>query len=342
MTTVNDIAAKAGVSPSSVSRVLTGRGYASESTRQRVLAAARELGYMPNRVAQSLRVKQTRTLGLIIADVENSFYSRIAKEVEAVAKEAGYHVVLCNTSDDPAEERHYLDLLSGLQVDGICITPTAGNRDTLERLLARNLPIVQLDRRLENLGADSVLVDNAHGAYLAVRHLIEHGHRRIGILAGSVQVTTGQQRLRGYERALEEGGLGLEPSLIRSGSFRRDIAADAVRELLDSTPGPTAIFAANNVLAEVCMVALHERGLRVPEDMSVVAFDDELWMRMIHRPLTTVAQPTAHLARIAASHLLRRLTERQGIEPVSIVLESTLQVRDSVARPPRDDAAPAP
>lgn len=342
MTTVNDIAIKAGVSPSSVSRVLTGRGYASESTRRRVLEAARELGYMPNRVAQSLRAKQTRTLGLIIADVENSFYSQIAKAVEAVAKDAGYHVVLCNTSDDPSEERHYLDLLSGLQVDGICITPTSGNRATLERLLARNLPIVQLDRRLDNLSADSVLVDNAAGAYQAVRHLLDHGHRRIGILAGSVQVTTGQQRLRGYQRALAEDAVPVDPGLIRSGSFRRDIAADAVRDLLNTSPQPTAIFAANNVLAEVCMVALHERGIRVPEDVSVVAFDDELWMRMIHRPLTTVSQPTVDMARIAATHLLRRLTERAWTDPVSIVLAPTLQIRGSVAPPPDDGQVVAP
>lgn len=331
--TVDDIAAKAGVSPSSVSRVLTGRGYASESTRRRVLEAAGELGYTPNRIAQSLRSKQTRTLGLIIADVENYFYSQIAKGVESVAKEAGYHVVLCNTNDDPSDERYYLDLLAGQRVDGLIITPTACNRGKLEDLIKRGMPIVQIDRRIEKLLGDAVLVDNAKGAFHAVKHLIQHGHKRIGLLAGGIDVTTGRQRLRGYEQALREHNLPVDASFIRAGSFLRDTAADAVHALLNTSPRPTAIFAANNILAETCMFTLSELGIRVPNDISVVAFDDPLWMRMIDCPLTTVAQPTPDMTRVAAEMLLRRISEKSRSDPVTIVLEPTLQLRKSVTPP---------
>lgn len=334
--TVEDIAAKAGVSPSSVSRVLTGRGYASKSTRQSVLKAAGELGYTPNRVAQSLRSKQTRTLGLIIADVENYFYSQIAKGVESVAKEAGYHVVLCNTNDDPSDEEYYLDLLVGQRVDGLIITPTSHNGKKLETLIKRGLPIVQVDRCVETILGDAVLIDNAKGAYRVVKHLIAQGHRRIGLLAGDTDVTTGRQRLRGYEQALREHNFPVDTSLIRAGSFRRDTAEDAVHVLLNTSPRPTAIFAANNILAETCMFTLSELGIRVPVDISVVAFDDPLWMRMIDCPLTTVAQPTPHMTRVAAELLLRRISETSRSDPTTIVLEPTLQLRKSVM-PPKNE-----
>ena len=331
MATVDDIAKRAGVSPSSVSRVLNGRGYASEAMRRRVIGAAQDLGYTPNRVAQSLRLKQTRILGLIIADVENAFYSQIAKGVEAVAKEAGYYVVLCNTSDDPREEDHYLGLLASLQVDGLVITPTARNGSRLKGLLSGGMRIVQVDRRVAGLKSDAVLVDNVGGAYELVRHLLAHGHSRIGVLAGSTEVTTGHDRLEGYKRALREANLEVDAALVMAGSFRREAAKEAVQCLLGVSPRPTAILAANNVLAEVCLQTLSEFQLRVPEDISLVAFDDPLWMRLVNPPLTAMAQPTTQMAQVASDLLLRRLREATPTEPVTIVLEPKLRLGASVA-----------
>src|SRR5262249_36442266 len=176
MVTVANVAQRAGVSPATAARVLSGRGYASEDARRAVLAAAEEIGYVPNHIARSLRTRRTQLAGLLIGDVENSFYSVIAKNVESVAKDAGYHVVLCNSNDDPETEDQYLRLLDGMQVDGLIITPTGRNQRHLRRLLGKGTVIVQIDRMVEGLNADAVLLDNEAGAREAVSHLIAAGH----------------------------------------------------------------------------------------------------------------------------------------------------------------------
>lgn len=218
MTTVADVAGKAGVSVSTAARVLSGRGYASDDTRRVVLEAAKELGYVPNQVARSLRTRRTRMIGLLIGDVENSFYSVVAKNVESAAKDAGYHVVLCNSDDDPVIEREYVQLLDGMRVDALIITPTAENGRQLTRLLKSGVVIVQVDRRVEGLSADAILVDNEDGAASAVTHLVEAGHTRIGILTGELGVLTAHERLLGYERALKEHDVPVREELVRSGS----------------------------------------------------------------------------------------------------------------------------
>ncbi|MEA3146135.1 MAG: LacI family transcriptional regulator, partial [Verrucomicrobiota bacterium] len=261
MITINDIANRAGVAPSTVSRVLSGNGYSGKKTRDLVLRTADDLAYTPNRVAQSLRLKQTKTLGLVIADVENSFYSRIAKTVETVAKGSGFHVVLCNSNDDPGEEKDCLELLVDLRVDGILITPTGKNAAFLRSLLSRGIKIVQLDRKLARLRCDSVVVNNRKGAEAAVEHLILQGHRRIGLLAGETHVTTGGQRLEGYRQALMKHRIPFDPGLVRESNFLRETALGAAQSLFNRAELPTAVFAANNVLAESCLFVLRELRL---------------------------------------------------------------------------------
>ena len=331
MKTVVDVARLAGVSVSTASRVLSGRGYASKMTRQRVLQAASELGYVPNQVARSLRLNRTKLIGLLISDVENTFYSIIAKNVESVAKAEGYHVVLCNSNDDPEEEKGYLNLLEMMKVDGLIITPTAANQNILEGLKLRNIAIVQIDRMVEGFQADTVLVDNEAGAVSVVSHLIEAGHKRIGILCGSLEVTTGKQRLAGYTLAMKEHNIPFNPDLVRSGSFKHDHAVDDVNSLLDVIPAPTAIFAANNILAEACLSVFASRALRVPEDISLVAFDDINWMSIKKPLITTVHQPIAEMAKSAAKLLLRRLQTLEEMSPTIMIFQPTLITRDSVA-----------
>ena len=288
MTTVSDVARRAGVSVSTAARVLSGNGYASEATRRVVLEAAREIGYVPNHIARSLRTRRSRMIGLLIGDVENSFYSAIARNVESAAKTAGYQIVLCNSNDEPGAEREYLGLLQGLQVDGIIITPTSKNRAALQQLQGRGVAIVQVDRQVRGLAADFVGVNNALGAAIAVTHLLEAGHRRIGILTGPLHVQTGAQRLAGYRQVLETRGISVRPDLIRSGTFHRDHAIEDATALIGADPAPTAIFAANNILAEGCLQALQFVGRQVPQDVSVVAFDDTPWMRLVQPPITTI------------------------------------------------------
>jgi len=331
VTTVADVATAAGVSVSTAARVLSGTGYASEDTRRLVLDAARDLGYVPNQIARSLRTKQTRMVGLLIGDVENSFYSVIARNVESATKDAGYHVVLCNSDDDPKIEHEYLQLLEGMHVDALIVTPTSKNRRYLARLIQEGIVVVQVDRRIEGLPADAVLVDNETGAASAVSHLVEAGHTRIGIVTGELEVSTASQRLAGYERALKDHGLAIRPSLVRSGSFHREHAIEDATALIRSKPAPTAIFAANNILAEATLIALDQQGLKVPRDVSVVAFDDVQWMDMVEPPLTAVRQPVADMARSAAELALRRL--RDGFEgrPSTVVFRTELVERGSVA-----------
>lgn len=235
MITINDIANRTGVAPSTVSRVLSGNGYSGKKTRDLVLRTADDLAYTPNRVAQSLRLNQTKTLGLVIADVENSFYSRIAKTVETVAKGSGFHVVLCNSNDDPGEERDCLELLVDLRVDGILITPTGKNAAFLRSLLSRGIKIVQLDRQVSKLRCDSVVVNNRKGAEAAVEHLILQGHRRIGLLAGETHVTTGRQRLEGYRLALMKHRIPFDPGFVRESNFLRETALGAAQSLFNRT-----------------------------------------------------------------------------------------------------------
>lgn len=331
MATIADVAKRAGVSVSTAARVLSGRGYAADETRRRVLEAADELGYVPNQVARSLRTRQTRMVGLLIGDVENSFYSVIAKHVESVAKGAGYHVVLCNGDDDPDIEREYLQLLEGIRVDALVVTPTSKNRRHLARLLEKGIVIVQVDRRVEDLAADAILVDNEAGAASATAYLIEAGHTHVGILTGELAVPTARQRLAGYERALKEHGLPVREELVKTGSFHREHAIEDATDLIRAQPAPTAIFAANNILAEGALIALEQQGLRVPRDVSLVAFDDVPWMRMIEPPVTTVRQPIADMARSAAELLLRRLREGRQGPPSTIVFRTQLVERGSVA-----------
>lgn len=330
MVTVANVAQRAGVSPATAARVLSGNGYASAGARRAVLEAAKEIGYVPNHIARSLRTRRTQLAGLLIGDVENSFYSVIAKNVESVAKDAGYRIVLCNSNEDPGTEEQYLRLLDGMQVDGLIITPTGRNQRQLRRLLLKGTVIVQIDRMVEGLNADAVLLDNEAGAMEAVSHLIAAGHSRIGLLTGPRDVLTARQRREGYEWALREHGIPIRPELIREGSFLHDHAIEAATELLRSSPAPTAIFAANNILAEGCFLALADLGLRVPKDVSLVAFDDVPWMSMVNPHVTAVRQPVADMARSAAELLLRRLRDNTPLSSTS-VFRSELVVRSSVA-----------
>jgi DNA-binding LacI/PurR family transcriptional regulator len=340
--TVADVAERAGVSVSTAARVLSGHGYASEETRRIVLDAAKELGYVPNQVARSLRTRQTRMIGLLIGDVENSFYSVIAKNVGSVARDAGHHVVLCNSDDDPAIEREYLKLLDGMRVDALIITPTAENARHLSRLIDGGMVIVQMDRRVPGVAADAILVDNEAGATSVVSHLIEWGHTRIGILTGELDVPTAHGRLHGYERALKDHGLPIRSELVKSGSFHREHAIENAIDLIRAKPPLTAIFAANNILAEAVLIALDREGLRVPQDVSVVSFDDVPWMSMVEPPLTAVRQPVADMARSAAELALRRLRDGREDGPSSMVFGTELIVRGSVAPPRKAKAEKTP
>jgi len=329
MTTLRDIARRAGVSVSTVSHVLNGTRFVSEVRRQRVLAAIQELGYEPNAVARSLKINRSHTIGLIISDINNPFFTAVVRGVEDVANQHGYSVILCNTDENPDKELNYLRILRSKRVDGLIIAPTGVLHEYLRNLVHSNFPIVFIDRELDNLPVSAVVLDNETAAYQIVKHLISLGHRRIGLISGRPRISTTTLRISGYRRALTEAGLPVDERLIVSGYSRIEGGVAATHALLECTPPPTALFAANNLMTIGALIALAQRCLRVPDDVALVGFDDFPWADVLRPRLTTVAQPTYDLGREAAQLLMQRLKGDPNSYRKRIVLSGQLMVRES-------------
>lgn len=338
--TIKDVAARACVSLATASRAFGGSGYVSAATRKRVHQAARELGYKPHATARSLKLRRTHAIGLVITDVVNPFYAQVASSVLESAKHLGYHVILAATDEDSGLEKEYLDVLMETRVDGILAVPTGRNLRSWREAVALGIEVAFVDRELKGMrDADVTLVDNRAGAYAATTYLAGLGHTRIGIINGPASTTTGSGRLRGYYDALKDAGLPVDPGLVCIGSFKRESGFEAARQLLRLERPPTALFAANNVLAESVLFAVREQGLGVPADISLVLFDDIPWASLVSPSLTVVAQPTSALGSVAATQLIDRLRSTPGTEPPAhrkTVLQAALIVRESCG-PPRAD-----
>ncbi|HEY6057837.1 MAG TPA: LacI family DNA-binding transcriptional regulator [Candidatus Limnocylindrales bacterium] len=333
MTTIKDVARHAGVSTMTVSRVINRSGYASEETRVRVERSISELGYVPNAVARHLRSKRTKTIALVLSDITNPFFTTIARGVEDVAGSRGFGVMFCNTDESEAEEVDYLQMLIERQVDGVLLVPASNASEPLRMLRAHEVPVVLLDRRVAARQVDQVRTDSVAGAYTLVRHLTELGHRRIAMLTGKRGISTAVDRVAGYQKALTEVAIPFDPTLVRYGGFGLAGGYRMALEVLAGVPRPTAIFAANNFLAFGALRALRHARLRVPEDMSLVCFDDlpEDWM--IDPFLTVMDQPAYEMGRQAAELLFERLEGRGAKRPRSIVLPGEFIVRRSSAPP---------
>jgi DNA-binding LacI/PurR family transcriptional regulator len=332
MARIKDVATRAGVSVATVSRVLNQNPRVKPHLRERVLQAMAELDYRPSGIARNMRNQSARVIGLIISDIQNPFFTALVRAVEDVAYENQYTVLLCNSDEDPQKEQLYADVLSTERVAGVIIVPTS--RDSCIPLLSRHIPVVMADRKVAGPATDSVTLDNIGGAYQATAHLIGLGHRRIGLVAAPLHVSVGLERRQGYEKALREHGIPLDESVIRTGNFKESGGYRAASELLDLDPRPTAIFAINNLMTMGTLQAIHERGLRIPEDISVIGFDDMPWLPLLVPPLTAVRQPVYQIGAEAARLLFRRMREGPQKPVETIVLQPELIIRGSTA-PPR-------
>jgi LacI family transcriptional regulator len=335
--TIIDVAQKAGVSQATTSRVLSGKGYASEETRKKVTRAADELHYKPHALARSLAQNATNsTIGLIITDIVNPFYSYLADGVLDCAMQYGYHVIVLATDEEPSLEKACIDVLTEERVAGIIAVPTGRNHEHWREALDIGLEIVLVDRDVSNLSnSDVILVDNYKGAYSAVSYLISLGHQRIGMLTGPLTTTTGRERLAGYRRALEDAHIPLEEGLIQFTSFKREDGTRAAQQLLSLSKPPTSFFAANNILAEAAYFEIQKVGFKVPEDISILMFDDVPWASLVSPQITVVSQPTHTLGYMSVDLLNRRLTHKdQGpTKRTKVVLEPELIIRGSCAAP---------
>jgi DNA-binding LacI/PurR family transcriptional regulator len=328
---IEDVARQAGVSTATVSRVLSGKPYVSDDLRERVMSAVQDLNYRPSRVARSLRIQRSSIIGLIVSDIQNPFFTSVVRAVEDTAYQHKFSVFLCNSDENSEKETMYVELMVAERVAGVILSPTLGQNDIYRHLAEAGVPAVAVDRRVTNVDIDSVLVDNVRAARQAVLHLLEMGHRRIGAVVGTPVSSTGEERLRGYVEALQVYGISVEPELIRSGMPRIPSGHDFTNELLALPHPPTAIFTGNNLLTLGALSAIHERGLRIPDDIGVAAFDEMDWMPFVRPALTVVAQPTYELGRTAVDLLLQRM-EDPDRPYQEVVLSAALHIRESSNR----------
>ncbi len=335
MTTIRDVARRAGVAPITASRALSDTGYVSVTTRARVQRAAAELEYVPNMLAKSLRSHHTQTLALLLTDITNPFWTTVARGVEDEASRNGYTVIYCNTDENEAKQEQYISMLLRRRVDGVLLVPAASTGEAVHALQAQQVQVVVLDRRLPGVAVDVVRGASSDGARRLVQHLIELGHRRIAVLTGPANLSTAQERVDGYRRALQTAQINIDPSLMLFGSYTVESGAAMARQVLHMQPRPTAIFAANNFLAAGVLRTLYAEGLRVPEDMSLVSFED-LPFHYVREPFLTVAQQPAYtLGSTAAGLLLQRIAQK-GMDTgpcQEIVLPTEIVVRFSTAAP---------
>lgn len=327
--TIRDVARAAGVSTATAARALGGYGHASPAARRKVSESARQLGYRPNVVARALVSRATTTVGLVVGDIENPFFAAAARGLADVMDAHGYTVLLANADEDAGRERRAVDALRARQVDGMVVVPAPGaSPEHLAELVTAGVPLVLLDRAVVGVAADSVLVRNVAGARAAVAHLAGLGHRRIGVVSDSPEITSSAERIQGYRQALRAGGIAPEPGLISIGGPTRDDGEAAALRLLDRPDRPTAVFTANNFMTVGALRAARSLGLRIPEDVALVGFDDLDWTTLVQPPVTVVRQPVADLGRVAGERLLRRLEGDTG-PPRRIRLDANLIVRGS-------------
>ena len=337
--TMRDVARLANVSVATVSAVVNGTAVVSAERAARVKKAMEALDYHADQIARGLKTGRTRVVGVVIPDITNPFYPEVILGAEEVAALARYSVILCNANEDPAQEERQLNALFSHRVDGVLIA-CSNPAIAMDRLLNRRFPIVCFDRIPEGFRGDAAATDNFAGGYLATRHLIELGHRRIAILAGRTELSTHSGRLEGFRKAMQEAQVPVLDEYCRTGGMQVETGYRFGRALVRLATPPSAVFCSNNKVLLGFMRALAEAGLECPADISVVGFDDFTWTESFHPPLTMVSQPARELGRQAMHLLLSRIEGGQGtVECQRVQLRPELRIRHSTA--PFEEAAPA-
>ncbi|MHA7962573.1 LacI family DNA-binding transcriptional regulator [Paenibacillus sp. CAU 1782] len=337
MVTIYDIAARANVSAMTVSRVINNTGKISEKTKARVKRVMEEMNYVPNQTARSLVLQQTKLLFLLITDITNPFYTTLARGAEDAAKKYGYRLLFGNSDEDLEKERDYINTILATRVDGVLLAP-AGDPSLphLELLKRHNVPFVLLDREVPGVDSDIVLGDSKEGARRLVEHLADCGHSAIAMINGSSSISSARLRLQGYREGLKLRELPLRNDYVYETSFGAGGDSSAMGAWLDGlTPKPSAILTGNNVLALEVMRLLHSRGLKVPEDISLVCIDDLGPSSEVEPFMTVAAQQAYQFGYMGMGMLMERIQDREGQLPWrKIVLPADLLLRRSVGHPP--------
>jgi len=324
------VAEKAGVSIATVSRVINNSPSVNPQTRARIQKIIKDLNYSPNRVAKRLRNRNvsSKLLGVLIPDIQNPFYVEVLRGIEDVAYLHEYALIVCNFSQDEVKEKMYLDLMRSESVDGLITAPTSEEDQQVIELARSGLPMVCVDRDLVGIDVDSVLVDNRKGAYLAVDYLAKKGYTRIAYISGIPKIPSSRDREKGYRDALRDNHIPFKESLVKYGDSRHESGVKLCAELLDLEQPPDAIFAGNNLITLGALETIHTRGLKIPEEIAVVGFDDMYWSISLNPPLTAVRQPAYNIGKCAAEQLISRI-DSPGRPTSQMILKTELMVRNS-------------
>ncbi|HCI82931.1 MAG TPA: LacI family transcriptional regulator [Ktedonobacter sp.] len=328
MASIKDVAKAAGVSTATVSRVLTNGVHVRQEVRERVMEAVARLDYRPNLLARSLRSQHSNTIGLIVSDIRNPFFTSISRAVEDMAYEQGYSLLLCNTDENPEKESIYLNLMHDENVAGVIFSPT---RQTANNFSVPDFsfPIVIVDRSVGNADVDAVLLDNVDAGYRLTMHLLENGYRSIAALCGEMS-TTGRERHRGYEKALQAHDLSSQTEHVKFIQPRIETGYVTAMKMLTSANRPDAMLTTNSMIASGALQAIRECNLAIPDDIALVTFDETTWAALVQPAITLIAQPTYEIGKTAAELLLQRIAEPTR-STRQVILKGQLVVRGSSA-----------
>ena len=327
--TIKDIAREAGVSVTTVSRVLNNKADVSDKTREKVLKIIDRLNYNPNSIARGLVMNKTYTIGLIVPDISNAFFAEIAKAIEDELREYGYSVIFFNTDNDKDREKESIDLLRSKQVDGLIGACSHDSKDEVLALGKAGFPIVQIDRLVDDSQIPSVIIDNILSGYEATEYLIKKGHRRIAHITGALDTNTGIRQAEGYRKALQEYGIEIDEELVMEGDFSQESGYLAMKEILERNKDLTAVFAGNDMMALGAYRAIYAAGLKIPEDISIIGHDDFTLASLVSPALTTMQQPIYKIGKVAASLLIDIIKGKKNKEGL-IVVNTSLIERSSV------------
>jgi len=334
-TSVRDVAAAAHTSVATVSRVLNNTGYFAEETRVRVIKAAEELNYHPSLRAKGLRQKRSYTIGLLIPNLLNAYYTALADAISQLLTKAGYQLLLSSTRDDPVLEQATLRQLIGQDVDGLLWVPTVGDTKTVDVLLSQNIPCVSIVRRVDRDRLDTIVFEDLAGSYAATQYLIQLGHTRIGFIGGDISYNSNNDRWLGYCKAMQEAGLAMDESLVKIGTVRDTWGSIATDELLRMKEPPTAVFAASNAIMPGVMKMLLQHQVAVPREMSLICFDDLDWFTFSNPSISAISISHERIAESAVALLLQRIEnpEENRRRPVLMNISFELLLRKSTVAP---------
>lgn len=327
---IKDVAKQAGVSVTTVSRVLNGEKYVKDDLKARVKRAIDELGYTPSHIARSLVLKKTNLIGVIVPDITSSFYSTILSTIEKTASLNDYNLIVCNIIEDTDKELKYLQVFKQMRVDGIIIMHEKLSEEIRELIQNLDIPLLFSSVKPAEQQFVSVIIDDYAAAYEATRYLIGLGHSRIGFIGGDMRdVTSGQNRYAGYCNALTDSGIPIKEEYIRFGDYKTQSGYDLMKEILACEISPTAIFAVSDDMAVGAMNCLHDHGLKVPDDLSMVGFDGSQLTEQVRPRLSSMEQPILEMGKVTVEKLLDMISDHAEGPLNDVILKHRLVARDS-------------